>query len=161
MSQESRIIRHWDFFVTFVLITVFAILSATDVLTITQFSPGLAAGIFTVVIGSSISLLIIFSSFDDVIENADNAGLISIIRRVFYWPILSSIIGFIIAIIISVFTVQNQRILEFELIFTLSEYISLLLAALLIYSILSFKEVFRLVFYVTIGSNKETGKDSS
>lgn len=161
MSEISRIVRHWDFVLTIGLIGVLAALSAHGTLKINDFSPALAAGIFTVVIGASISLLAIFASFEDAISNADDGGHLNLLRKVFYWPIVLSIIGFIIAIAVSVFSIQDPRLANLRLIFSLEEYVSLLLAALLIYAVLSFREVFRTVYYVIVGLNRDSDDSSS
>lgn len=160
MSETSRIERHFDFVLTVILIGTLALLSALGVLKINNFSPALAAGIFTVVIGSSISLLIIFATLDDAISNADDGGHLDLLRKVFYWPIVLSILGFIIAIGVSVFSIENTRLANLRFIFSLEEYASLLLAALLIYAVLSFREVFRTVYYVLVGLYRESEESS-
>lgn len=156
MSVTHKIERHWDFLLTIALMATLAFLTYVGVLRINEFSPALAAGIFTVVIGASISLLAIFASFEDAIGKADDAELLDLLRKVFYWPILLSILGFIIAITVSVFSVTESRFAEFRLIFSLEELVSLLLATLLIYAILSFREVFRTVYYVIVGLNRNS-----
>lgn len=161
MGSTSRIERHWDLVLTVVLIGVLGMLSAHGVLKINNFSPALAAGIFTVVIGASISLLAIFASFEEAISNAHDAELLGLLRKVFYWPIALSILGFVIAISASVFSIQNQQLADFQLVFSLEEYASLILAALLIYAVLSFREVFRTVYYVTVGLNHDTEDSKS
>lgn len=156
MSQASRLERHWDFVLTVLIISILAYLAQQGILRITRLSPALAAGIFTVVIGASISLLVIFASYDTAVSNADDADLLNVLRKVFYWPIALSILGFIIAILASVFSINTKQIAEFEYIFSLSEYVSLILASLLIYAILSFREVFRTVYYVIVGRNRNS-----
>jgi len=153
MNFTGWIERHIDFILTVILILSLSILSAVGFLQISRFSPQLAAGIFTVVILASISLLAIFATIDDAIENAKDNDLLYVVRKVFYWPIVLSIIGFILAITMSIFKIQDGRFSNIEFIFSLEEYASLLLAGLLIYAVLSFREVFRAVYYTIVGTN--------
>jgi uncharacterized protein YacL len=155
MSNPSRIERHWDLVLTLVLVGALVILSNFDYLVIKSFSPRLAAAIFTVVIGASVSLLAIFASYQDMISNADDANLLGTLRKVFYWPIVLSIIGFILAILTSVFSLSEAARTSIPISTPLSSILSLVLAGLLIYAILSFREVFRAVYYISIYGNKD------
>lgn len=144
--------RHIDFLLTAIIILTLAGLASLDLINLTSFSPALAAAIFTVVIGASVSLLTVLSSYDDVVSNAKDGDMMGLLRRVFYWPIIVSVAGFVLAIIASIVTIPD-KLDNSVYIFSIGEYLTLTFAALLIYSILSFREVFRTVYYIMVYSN--------
>jgi len=155
MSDVSVLERHFDLVLTLIIVGTLGVLSAIGILEITLFSPQLAAIIFTFVIVASISSFAIFATLDEVVSNAKEKELISIIRKVFYWPIVLSITGLLLAVSASIFRVESTGIEKYSVVFSAKEWASLLLFGIFVYAIMSFREVFRVVYYATSSTNTD------
>ncbi|MWV64483.1 hypothetical protein GRS48_06545 [Halorubrum sp. JWXQ-INN 858] len=143
-------------------------LSHLDLLTITPISPALAAGIFTVIVGTMGTLFSIISLYGEVIAAAkeksetggaesqgDNEGSASEdatenkknflrhLKRTFSVPVKIAVSGFIIAVLSNIYKVNIPT--DVSVLFTINEWFSLMMTFLLMYAILSFWEAFSFV----------------
>ena len=142
-----------------VLVGLLAILSIFDIVTISSFSPGLAAAIFTVIIGTTATLFSILVLVGEIISRAESKEYLEDVRRTFAWPVKAGVIGFLLSIISDLYYLNLEFIGTNELLwFTFSEWNSLVISGILFFSILSFKNAFGFILLTVLGWK---GKDSS
>jgi hypothetical protein len=142
MSIRARLAKFRSIVVTVLLISLFAILGVLDVVQIGEFSPTLAAAIFTVIIGTVGTLFSILVVYSELIASAGDLGHLTDLKRTFGWPVGVSVIGFTIAILSNVFSLSQGIVTPNQFVFTLSQWYSLLMTGLLLYAILSFGDAF-------------------
>lgn len=144
------------------------ILSHIGLVSITPISPALAAGIFTVIVGTMGTLFSIISLYGEVIaaakeksetggneseeDNEESASEDTIenkknflrhLKRTFSVPVKIAVSGFIIAVLSNIYKINIST--DVHVLFTINEWFSLIMTFLLMYAILSFWEAFSFV----------------
>jgi len=144
-----------------VLVGLLAVLSIFDILTISSFSPGLAAAIFTVIIGTTATLFSILVLVGEIISRAESKEYLEDVRRTFEWPVKAGVIGFLLSIISDLYYWNIDFIGTNEFLwFTFSEWNSLVISGILFFSILSFKNAFGFILLTVLGwKGKEDADD--
>ena len=151
MGLDSRD-RYKEAIISVVLVFILAILAAVDIISISSFSPGLAAAIFTVIIGTTATLFSILVLVGEIISKAKNKEYLQDIKRTFEWPVNSGVIGFLISVIGDLYYLNMDILNQWNLLwFTLSEWYSLVISGILFFSILSFKNAFEFILLSVLG----------
>lgn len=153
--------RYKEIIYSVVLVGLLAVSSIFDILTISSFSPGLAAAIFTVIIGTTATLFSILVLVGKIISRAESKEYLEDVRRTFEWPVKAGVIGFLISIISDLYHWNTDFIGTNEFLwFSFSEWSSLVISGILFFSILSFKNAFRFILLAVLGwKGKEEDAD--
>jgi hypothetical protein len=151
-----------DLVVSIVVVLPLSLLSRfTDYISMVYISPRLSAAIFTVVVGSTGTLFSILIVYSRIIRMASDSNYLKKMKRTFKWPFHTAILGFVIAILASMFRIQDPALTEWRFIFTLEGWLSTLMALLLVYSILAFRGAFFFVTEATISVAESEDEESS
>lgn len=162
VSVRQMLYDNLDLVVSVAIVLPLSLLSKfTDWVSIVYISPRLSAAIFTVIVGSTGTLFSILIVYSRIIRIASDKKYLRKLKRTFRWPFHTAILGFVIAVLASIFRIQDPTLAEWRLVFTLEEWFSILMSLLLIYSILAFREAFFFVTEATISiaENEDNGSD--
>ena len=149
-----------DLVVSVAIVSSVAILSRlSDSVSMVYISPAVSAAIFTVVVGSTGTLFSILIVYSRIIRLAGDGEYLKKLKRTFRWPFHAAILGFVIAILTSMFRIEDPALANWRVIFTLEGWFSILMGLLLIYSILAFRGAFYFVTETTIEMAKDENEE--
>lgn len=161
VSVKQALHDNLDFVVSIIVVLPPVLLSRyTDYISLVYISPRLSAAIFTVVVGSTGTLFSILIVYSRIIRMASDDKYLRKLKRTFRWPFHTAILGFMIAILASMFRIQDPTLAQWRLIFTLKGWFSILMGLLLIYSILAFRGAFFFVTEATISVAENEDEES-
>lgn len=153
MAVKQALHDNLDLIISVAIVFFFATISKlTNYISIQFISPKLAAAIFTVVVGSTGTLFSILIVYSRIIRSASEKNYLTKLKRTFTWPFHTAILGFIIAVLASIFRIQDPALANSSFIFSVRGWFSVLMGVLLIYSILSFREAFFFVTETTVAA---------
>lgn len=157
MSDISIFRRHRDFFWALAVSIGLFSLSITEILDISGvIGLPVIAGFIGVMTGI-VSFIVVFQQYSDVIDRAKEEEMMGIIEMVFKYPLISSVAGLALTVIIksaslevSIQVIQRNLVLINGLIYSS-------IIFLLMYSILSFFEGVWFLYRVMIGQSGTAG----
>jgi len=143
---------------------IVSILSIFFPIEIKPISPSLAAGIFTVIIGTTGTLFSILALYGEVItiasEKSDrDKNYINKIRRTFSIPVKTSVLGFLIAVFANTYQINAVIVPEKYSLMTNSEAFSTIMLFLLLYSMMSFWGAFSFIIRTIIAREAKSGNN--
>lgn len=162
VSVKQALHDNLDLVVSLTVVLPLSLLSRfTDYISMVYISPRLSAAIFTVVVGSTGTLFSVLIVYSRIIRMASDNEYLKKMKRTFRWPFHTAILGFVIAILASMFRIQNPALTEWRFIFTLEGWFSVIMGLLLIYSILAFRGAFFFVTEATMSVAENEGEESN
>lgn len=147
ISDGANKIPNWikeksDFLLASLITLACLILTALDMVSVSNFSPTLAAGIFTVIIASIGTLFSVLVVYDELIAAADKLDYLNDLKKTFKNPVLTAVVGFTIAVLGAGLSLPTKSLSWPDFFLSGQETSALAMMWLLLYSIFSFYAAF-------------------
>ena len=113
----------------------------------------LALTLFVGILTSIGILMMRYQKHGKVIERSKENNMAKVIKRVFYFPMLSSIIGVIYSFLLNFITINIASHMSSQLVNYVSTFSKSFLIFLIIYSVVSFGECLSFLYRVGIGES--------
>jgi len=153
MSDISIFRRHRGFFWSLSATIVICYLAITDLISLSEIPFALSLTLFVGILTSIGILMMRYQKHGKVIERSKENNMAKIIKRVFYFPMLISILGVIYIFLLEFVTINLKAYISPELANYVSIFSKSALIFLIIYSVISFGECLSFLYRIGIGES--------
>lgn len=153
MSDVSIFRRQREFFWAAAIALLLAILPVFSAVNSLDIPVVILLTIFFGVIGVIATLLVIFQKQDAVINRAKNKDMVSLITKVFFYPLISSIAGIITIVSLSFVEINVYRLFPSPIPGSLIVVQDFIVLFLTVYSVFSLAEAIWFLYRIMLGES--------
>lgn len=153
MSDISIFRRHRELFSAAAIALLLAILPTFSTVNSLDIPAVILLTIFFGVIGVVATLFIIFQKYDAVINRAKNKDMISLITKVFFYPLLAAVAGIVTIILLSFIEINVYDWFSSPIPDILTMVQNFIVSFLALYSVFSLAEALWFLYRIMIGES--------
>ena len=152
MSDVAIYKRHRDFLIAIIISTILFCLDFNNFISVSGVRGLIAFSAFMGVIAAIITSIIIFQKYERVIGKAKENELMTVITKVFKYPLLAAIFGAVLTFLLTIISIPADFVNRDTLVF-LSTLADSILIFLVIYSFASLYEGISFLYRIVIGES--------